>query len=213
MDIGKAFTYIFDDESWITKILIGGILGIIPIVNFAVLGYMVEITRNVAQGLERPLPEWSKFGEKFVKGLMVIIIGFIYTIPIWLLMGCFWVAALVVGGGNGSGENLIALLLFPLYCLVGLYGLVLAILSPAILVNYAVTGELGSAFRFGELFGFITGNLGNYIIALILAWVASVIAGFGVIACVVGVVFTSFWGYLVMAHLFGQLHRASVAAA
>jgi len=61
--------------------------------------------------------------------------------------------------------------------------------------------------------GLITGNLGNYIIALILAWVASVIAGFGVIACGVGVLFTSFWASLVMAHLFGQLQRASVATA
>jgi len=213
MEIGKAFTYIFDDESWITKILIGGILGLIPIVNFAVFGYVVETLRNVAQGMEKPLPEWSEFGEKFVKGLVVFIMYFIYAIPIWLLMGCLWVAALVVGGGNGNGENLIALLLFPLYCLVGFYGLVLAILSPAILVNYAVTGELGSAFRFGEIFGLITGNLGNYIVALILAWVASVIAGFGVIACGVGVLFTSFWGYLVMAYLFGQLQRASVATA
>ena len=213
MEMGKAFTYIFDDESWITKILIGGILGIIPIVNFAVLGYVVETIRNVAQGVEKPLPEWSEFGAKFVKGLVVLIIGFIYAIPIWLIMGCVWAATLAVGGGNGNGEGLIALVLLPLYCLVGLYGLVLAILSPAILVNYAVTGEVGSAFRFGEIFGLITSNLGNYIIALILAWVASVIAGFGVIACGVGVLFTSFWGYLVMAHLFGQLHRASVATA
>jgi len=102
MDMGKAFTYIFDDESWITKILIGGILGIIPIVNFAVIGYMVEALRNVAQEMERPLPEWSGFGEKFVKGLMVLIIGFIYAIPIWLIMGCFWVAALAVGEEVGT---------------------------------------------------------------------------------------------------------------
>lgn len=213
MDIGKAFTYVCDDESAITKILLGGILGIIPIVNFVVLGYMVETIRNVAQGLERPLPEWSEFGEKFVKGLVVFIIGFIYTIPIWLLMGCLWVALLAVGGGNGKGEDLIALVMLPLYCILGLYGLVLAILSPAILVKYAVTGELGSAFRFGELFGLITGNLGNYIIAILLTWVAGLIASLGIIACGVGVFFTGFWAYLVMAHLYGQLHRASVATA
>lgn len=213
MEIGKAFTYIFDDESWITKILIGGILAIIPIVNFAVFGYMVETIRNVAQGMERPLPEWSEFGAKFVKGLVLFIIYFIYTIPIWPLMCCFWAASLALGGGNGNGENLIALLLFPLYCLVGLYGLVLAILSPAILVRYAVTENFTSSFRFGEIFGLITGNLGNYILAILLTWLAGLIAGLGVIACVVGVLFTGFWANLVMAHLYGQLHRASVTTA
>lgn len=210
MNIGKAFSYIFDDESWITKILIGGILAIIPIVNFAVLGYTVETIRNVTQGMERPLPEWSEFGGKFVKGLVVCIIGFIYAIPILLISGCFMGLTIALGGGNGKGEDLIALLLFPLYCLLGLYGLVLAILTPAMLIKYAVTGEVGSAFRFGELFGLITGNLGNYIVAIILTWVAGLISSLGVIACGVGVFFTGFWAYLVMAHLYGQLHRASV---
>lgn len=213
MEIGKAFTYIFDDESWITKILIGGILGIIPIVNFAVAGYMVETIRNVAQEMERPLPEWSEFGEKFVKGLMVFIIGLIYTIPIWLIMCCFWAATSAVGGAEGNQENLLTLMSIVQGCLALPYGLVIGVLLPAILVNYAVTGELGSAFRFGEIFGLITGNLGNYIVAILLSWLAGLIASLGVIACGVGVLFTFFWGNLVMAHLYGQLHRASVVTA
>ncbi len=210
MDMGKAFTYVFDDESWITKIVIGGILGIIPILNFAVFGYVVETIHNVAQGLERPLPEWSGFGEKLIKGLVVFIIYFIYTIPLWLLMGCVWAAALALGGGEGTQEGIITLLSTGVGCLGGLYGLIIGVLSPAILVNYAVTGQVGSAFRFGEIFGLITGNLGNYIIAILLTWLAGLIAGLGIIACGVGVVFTSFWASLVMAHLFGQLHRVSV---
>jgi len=213
MEIGKAFTYVFDDENWITKILIGGILGIIPIVNCAVFGYMVETIRNVTQGMERPLPEWSEFGEKFVKGLMAFIIVLIYGIPLFLLSGCFSAARLAVVGVGGNQEALLTLMSIVQGCLALPYGLVIGFLSPAILLRYAVAGEFTSAFRFGELFGLITGNLGNYIIALILTWVASAIAGFGLIACVVGVLFTGFWANLVMAHLYGQLHRASVATA
>lgn len=213
MEIGKAFTYVFDDENWITKVLIGGILAIIPIVFFAVFGYMVETIRNVAQGLERPLPEWSEFGEKFVKGLMVFIIVLIYGIPLFLLSGCFSAARLAVVGVGENQEALLTLMSIVQGCLALPYGLVIGFLSPAILLRYAVTGELTSAFGFGEIFNLITRNLGNYIIALILAWLAGLIAGFGVIACGVGVLFTSFWGCLVAAHLYGQIHRASAATA
>jgi hypothetical protein len=70
-----------------------------------------------------------------------------------------------------------------------------------------------SAFQFGELFSYISGNVANYIVGIILVGVAGFVAGFGVIACVVGVLFTMFWAYLVMAHVLGQVHRQSVAAA
>lgn len=33
MDVGRAITYVFQDKGWITKVLIGGVLFIIPILG------------------------------------------------------------------------------------------------------------------------------------------------------------------------------------
>lgn len=76
-----------------------------------------------------------------------------------------------------------------------------------------VSGKLKAFFRFGEIFSYITSNLGNYIIALLVSLVASFAAGFGTILCFVGVIFTSFWAYLVSAHLLGQVYRQAQASA
>ena len=62
-----------------------------------------------------------------------------------------------------------------------------------------------AGFRFREILEVITSNVGNYIIVIILIWVAGLIASFGVILCVIGVIFTQFWSYLVSGNLLGQL--------
>ena len=51
MDIGRSFTYMFDDEKWLSKILIGGIINMVPILNFASWGDMLEATENTAEDL------------------------------------------------------------------------------------------------------------------------------------------------------------------
>ena len=77
MDIGSAFTFVFDDEDWIKKVAIGGgiiLLGIIllPLLLLGLLlflplnGYMLEVLKNVRDGQAKPLPEWSDFGGQTV---------------------------------------------------------------------------------------------------------------------------------------------------
>ena len=73
MDVNKAFTFVFDDERWITKVLIGSVLLffsflIVPVFFFA--GYMIQIVRTVMDGLEDPLPEWEEWGRLFKDGLV-----------------------------------------------------------------------------------------------------------------------------------------------
>lgn len=221
MDIGSAFTYMFDDQDWIKKIAIGGgiTLGalilspiLIGIALFLPLsGYMLETLKNVRDGQPTPLPEWTDFGGLFSKGLMVFVIGLVYNIPA-LLVSC------ASAGVNAAAPQLDSDMAQAMIVVAGCLSCVQIVLSllgnallPAALIRYAQYDTLGSAFQFGEIFSFISSNIGDYIVVVLLGWVASLIAVFGVIICVVGVLFTGFWSLLVAANLYGQLARKTAA--
>ena len=207
MDFGKAFTYAFDDKEWVTKLLIGGILSLIPIVNLVVLGYMLKTLKNVADGVEQPLPDWSDFADFFVKGLMSFLGAVVWALPIIAVVGMFAVLGLVAEYDPTYGyEGPFRLCVWGLNCLSSLYGLFLVVVLPAAFAGYAISDEFGAFFRFGEIFGFIKSNLGNYVMAILLAAVAEFVAGFGVNLCFIGLIFTQFWATLVSAHLFGQVY-------
>jgi hypothetical protein len=212
LDIGRSFTYMFEDESWIMKIVIGAILSLIPIVNFMMLGYVLEALKRSVDDMDVPLPEWDDFGGKFMKGLMVFVILLVYSIPA-IVVWCCSFGLLPLVGDNDTLGTLLSLASTCAGCLVFIWAIVVAVVWPAGVIRYAVTEEFMSAFQFGELFSFISANIANYLVAIVLWMVASFVAGFGVIACFVGVFFTSFWSWLVMAHLLGQVQRHSLAVA
>ena len=164
----------------------------------------METVKNVMDGDPKPLPDWADLGSKFTKGLMLSLIILIYSLPIIFVSCLSWMAAIVAGDSDAIGAFVACV-----NCLSGLWGLLMAVVVPAATIQYAITGEFMSGFRFGEIFSFITNNLANYIIAFLLAMLANFISGFGLIICGVGVFFTGFWASLVQAHLFGQVYRAS----
>ena len=206
MNIGSAFTYMFDDENWIKKILIGGVVAIIPIVNFAALGYLIQVIRNVRDGQPLPLPEWDQFGKYFMDGLWIFLIILVYMIPI-ILLACLQGigGAVVAGADNENAASAFGIISTCFSCLTALWGILVGILIPAILIRYAEVGEFMAGFRFSEVFGVVTANVGSYVIVLLLMWVASFVGELGVILCVVGIIFTAFWANLVSGNLLGQL--------
>jgi hypothetical protein len=205
MDIGSSFSYMFQDEDWIKKILIGGVVGIIPIVNFAAIGYMIQIIRNVRDGQALPLPEWDEFGKYFVDGLWIFLIFLVWSIPIILVACLQGIGTAVLAEASEDAANAFGVISACFSCVIVLWALVIAVASPAILVRYTEIGEFMAGFQFSELLNIIRANVGNYIIAILLIWVAGLIASFGVILCVIGVIFTQFWSYLVTGNLLGQL--------
>jgi len=208
MDIGKAFTFVFEDDEWITKVLVGALFVLASSVLIGIpflIGYMIVIARNVMKGAEKPLPAWDELGEKFKEGLILILIGIVWLIPIWILACLQGVLTVAIADSYGASDT-VGLLMTCVGCLYVVWGLVVALMAPALFIRFAETPEFKTGFEFAELWEFTKGNIGNVIIAILLGWVASIISQFGVILCVVGVLATYFWALAVQAHLYGQVY-------
>jgi hypothetical protein len=206
MDIERALRFHFEDQDWLKQLLIGGVVGAIPIVGMALYGYGLRVLKNVTQEREVPLPDWNEFGDYFVKGLLSTIGALIYTLPL-IVLACL--VALIEGSRNADSPSLFTICFG---CLSGLYGLLIGVLLPAAYTKYAVSEEFAVFFHFRELFKYIADNLGNYILALLVGCVAVIAAGIvGGIFCGVGMLLTMPWSSLVWAHLLAQVYRADRA--
>ena len=88
VDYVKALKRPFSDTR---KFLVGTILGMIPLVNLTVIGYTLNSTGLAKDNGNRDgLPEWTNFGELFMKGLGTVAIGIIMLLPAGLiLLGTF----------------------------------------------------------------------------------------------------------------------------
>lgn len=220
MDIGKSFTFVFEDDAWITKILLAAailLLGIvfswmlfIPLIlAFALLnGYLVAIIRLVLDGKLDELPEWDNWGDLLADGLKVVVIQIVYALPIIILGFCLFIPILA------SAENAEALggcLGLILSCLILLWAIAASIVLPAATAIFAATDDLAAAFRFGEVFALVRDNLSTYLITFIMSWVASFIGSLGGAVCGVGTFFTVPYAYMVTGHLYAQAYVASTA--
>jgi hypothetical protein len=209
MDIGKAFSYVFEDERWVSKVLIGGLVLLVPILNFAVFGYMVKAAQNVAQRNPRPLPEWSgQLGDHFMRGLNVFVIYLVYLLPIFVLEGLVFcvTGGLSAGSSRGSDASgavvgMVGICLFPLIMLLAL---ALAVLIFAAIARYTATNTLSEAFKFGEVIAGVRRNISPWLMLLLVYILCQIVGGLGVIACGVGVLFTSFYAQCVLGHALGQ---------
>jgi hypothetical protein len=224
MDFQKSFSYPFEDQRWLNKSLIGAVVTAVPIVNFAIGGYLIDLLKNILRGDPLPLPEWSDFGDKWVRGFMLFLASLVYAIPA-LVLACIPLVLFVIPAssqGRDIGDAMLGVItgvggLFA--CLVTLYGLLLSFIYPAIYIHYARIESFGAFFEFGNIFKVVRADLGKYLTA----WVLSIVAGF-VVGLVISLISTVLgfipcigwafawvlgavaWVYVfyVYAHLFGQ---------
>ncbi|MFQ3661638.1 MAG: DUF4013 domain-containing protein [Chloroflexaceae bacterium] len=217
MDIGKAFSFVFDDEQWVTSILIGGLIVLIPIIGqLALLGYTMETARNVARGNPRPLPQWNTFGEKLSLGFAGFVITLVYSLPIIALSMLVVCVPILVAGGARSEEGAAAAILGSFGCLMPLLIILALLLQPVFLaahVRYLQTGSIGAALQVGEVIAMVRADLGTWVVLWLLLLLCGFVASLGSII-IIGFIFTYPYSQAVFGHFMGQtMQRFSPATA
>lgn len=208
-DFGRPFAFVFQDPSWVQKILLGTLfylLGMIIIGWFFLLGYMARTVRAVAAGNDR-LPEWDDLGDCFGEGLKLCVVAFVYALPLMLV-----VIGIAIPLGileDSISEVMGGVISMGLVCVVVPFVLVLSVIVPAALLQVIMTGEFSKGFDLPGVFSFIRNNAGNYVMAVLVHIVGGFLAQFGIILCCVGVLATGFWSLLITSHAFGQVQRLS----
>ncbi len=215
MNYGYAFTYQFKDDEWIKKFAIAALFILIPFIGPLFLaGWGLEITRRVIVEDPEPLPPWNDFGNYIVKGIQLIIIGFVYALPVIVVQFCTQTAYIAGSENLANDDAFVALSLVVqtcLGCLTFLYSIFLGLFLPAAIGHFAAEGEFGAAFRFGEIFRIFKAGPAAYVIVLLASFVMPFIALLGLMFCLVGALFTFPYAMTAVQYLYGEAYRACKA--
>ncbi len=209
MDIGRSISYVFEDKSWLSKILIGGLLSIIPIFGWAVvLGYWIRTSLNVANGYELPLPEWNDFGGDFIRGFKAWLALVVWALPLIVLAFCAVVPlAAVSNSSNGALSAFGGLLFVGVWGVDVILGLAIAFIAPVVVGRVVMQNSVSAAFDFAGIIATARANAVPLLMIVGMTLVLRFAASFGIILCGVGVLFTGFLSIVMLSHLYGQFWR------
>lgn len=153
-------------KNWL-KLLILGVILMIPLVNFIGLGYYLKAIESTFEGYDR-LPGFENFGELFVNGIKLFIVGIIYSI--------IPVIFFVIASGFGS--------LFLLLTIISATAIsMFAFMGIGNMVYYNI--EIGAALKYREILDIIKAiGWGKYIIWWII--ILLIITVTGIIVSIIG---------------------------
>lgn len=212
MDFSRAWHAIVDDQNWLVKVLIGGVMVLLsPLIIPAlfVSGYFLDVMQRVAQG-EDSLPEWANWGHLLVRGLLTLAIQFIYSLPLIILGCCMATVGLLAGQGQGVNARTMSdgasAFLLCLMCLMVPLAIIIIYVTPAAVLRYAVEGDIAAAFDFNRVVGLIRENAGPYTMAVVVGILIYVVLGLiSSLTCGIALPWLGFFGGLLFSTLVGQV--------
>jgi Protein of unknown function (DUF4013) len=183
--VADGFAWPFQDPGWFGKMILQGLIGIIPIIGWiAAAGWMMLMIDNYRAG-RRELPP---AGFHLGRGVGIFFVYLIYSIALAIPGGLIT----GLGGGNSGALATVGNLIDLVLRLFGLF------LSPAIIL-FTYRGGFSAGFDLNGIWQMATSNTTNTILAGLVILVANIIGAFGAILCLVGLLFTIPYGLAITA--------------
>jgi len=205
MDISTAFTFVKNDKDWITKILITGLIGLIPIVGQLYLaGWSMDIAKRYTLGSNDLLPDVN-FGQYIKMGFKFCVVNFVYALPviIFSVITSFFTSVFMSSDSQGVqffGAALSCGMSFIYFVL----GLAISIFAYAAIMRLIENEQMKDAFNFTQVWQMVKKSPKTFILLLLLSLLVSLISSLGLVVCFIGVIFTTPYAMAVWGHLFGQ---------
>ena len=193
MNVAKSFSYITQNPRWPGKMFKGSLLSAIPLVSALANGYQIQTVRNILDGKQHPLPEWSNYGAFLYDGIKVTAAKYIVNGPVaiagvillitdivhgsrWLKLGLA-----LITGNKIELTSLVALILMTIIHF--LFGVVLSLMLltlPVMVLRCAQGASFLSLFNVFSHLRFIFAHFMpcflTYVIAFLIASVFSSVA-------------------------------------
>lgn len=200
MQIEKLLAIPLKDNG-IIKILIGGVLQIIPVIGWLLnAGFAMKCYEK---GIEEKsdMPEWDDWGQKFINGVMVVCAVIIYMIVPLLAYSL----GILLFGEPG----------FFLFLVLFLLAVAFGFILPMGICNLAVYKRFTSAFDFSFLLRLLKADPGTYVRAFLIYLLAVIVIGIvsmiPLIGWIIGL-FSCFYLQCVSGYLFGGVYRKAFIA-
>lgn len=192
LDFRRSVTFPFRDDNWSKQMLIGAGVYLVPILNFALSGYGLDVQRRVARGEDVPLPTWNDLSAHLMDGLKLLAVQAIYSIPAFLIMALMVAMSVVFSVSTQDVEESLrdstaatfGALMVILFALLLLYVLIYAFMTPAVQIQVARSEQIASVFRFNEMFTLINRRTGDYLLVFFLPLLPGIAVGILIFALV-----------------------------